>query len=90
MISMRTPRNILLHELVGLECIVMQSRNRGQVGIGGRIDDETLKTLVISGKRVFKRGSVFRVTLEDRKIDVDGDHLLTRSEDRIKKKLKRW
>ena len=87
---MRSAENILRHELIGLQCTVVRSMNKSQVGIHGRIEDETLKTMVISGKRVFKKDSAFRISIGDRTVEIDGNHLLTRPEDRIKKKIRRW
>ena len=87
---MRTVRNILLHELIGLYCQVVGAKNKSIIGVEGKITDETMKTLVINDKSVFKKGSVFRLTLNSKKVDVDGNYLLNRPEDRIKKKLKKW
>jgi len=91
---MRTPKNIIQHELIGLDCEVRQSLNQSQLGIHGRIIDETMKTLLLKTgadrKRVQKGGSIFRLKLDNAKVDVDGDYLVSRSEDRIKKKIKKW
>jgi ribonuclease P protein subunit POP4 len=87
---MREVKNILRHELIGLECTVVAAKNRDSVGIKGMIEDETLKTLVISGKTVFKKGSTFRVILGRKTMEIDGDYLVSRPEDRIKKKIKKW
>lgn len=87
---MRSAKNILRHELIGLQCKVVNSLNKSQIGISGVIENETLKTIVINGKRIFKKGSIFRINVANKTVDVDGDHLLTRPEDRIKKKIKKW
>ncbi|MBI4018199.1 MAG: ribonuclease P protein component 1 [Candidatus Aenigmarchaeota archaeon] len=91
---MRTAKNILRHELIGLECEVVKAGNPQNVGIKGRIVDETLKTLVIKdaggSRRVAKPKSVFRVVLGAEKADIDGDYIVARPEDRIKKKFKKW
>lgn len=87
---MRSAKNILRHELIGLGCVVVESQNKAQTGICGTIEDETMKTIVIGGKRIFKKGSVFRIKLNNEKVDVEGDYLLSRPEDRIKKKVKKW
>lgn len=87
---MRNAKNILLHELIGLQCEVIEAANKDQIGIKGKIIDETLKTINISDKRVFKTGSVFRVLLNGKRVDIDGNYLVARPEDRIKKKLKKW
>lgn len=87
---MRNVGNVLRHELIGLKCEVIASANASHVGVRGMIEDETLKTLVIGGRRVFKKGSVFRITVADHAVEVEGGHLLTRPEDRIKKKIRKW
>lgn len=94
MIVVRNAKNILRHELIGLECEVVKSRNPYNVGIKGKIIDETMKTLVIrSGekeKKILKAGSVFRLLLGKQKVDVTGDYIVARPEDRIKKKFQKW
>lgn len=94
MAAVRTPRNIMRHELIGLHCEVVASGNRSQIGTKGRIIDETLKTLVIktekSQKRIQKQGCVFRVALDEHVVDIDGDYMVARPEDRIKKKFSKW
>jgi len=87
---MRTAKNILRHELIGLQCEVVSSKNKSQAGIKGKVIDETLKTIVIEGKRVAKKDTTFRLILNDKKIDVNGNYLLARPEDRIKKKIQKW
>jgi ribonuclease P protein subunit POP4 len=87
---MRTVRNILRHELIGLYCEIVSSKNKSNVGLKGKIIDETIKTIVIDGKRIPKQNTIFRIKLNDIKIDVDGNYLLSRPEDRIKKKIRKW
>ncbi len=87
---MQSPKNILLHELIGLQCEVVNAKNKMQIGLRGKITDETMKTVTINNKCVFKCDSIFRLTVTGKKIDVDGNYLLARPEDRIKKKLKKW
>ena len=92
--GMRTPKNIKQHELIGLECEIVLATNKSQIGVKGRIIDETLKTLLLKTekgrKQIPKKGTVFRIRLHDKKVDVQGDGILARPEDRIKKKLKKW
>jgi ribonuclease P protein subunit POP4 len=90
---MRTPKNVLQHELIGLRCRIVGAKNTAHVGIAGKIRDETMKTLLIGNgeqKVVPKAGSTFRVRLDDTTVDIDGDAILARPEDRIKKLTKRW
>lgn len=87
-------RNILRHELLGLEVLVMRASNPLQEGLGGRIIDETKHTLLIrtsDGKqRIPKMHSIFRLTLENGpKIDVDGSALMGSPERRITLHMKK-
>ena len=90
-----TPRNILRHELIGLPVKIVKSSNKNQVGIKGRVVDETYHTLVIETpkgeKRVEKKSCVFVFTLPDNtKVEVEGKLIVGRPEDRIKKKFPKW
>ena len=90
---MRNERNILRHELIGLECKVVSSGNKSLVGLAGRIADETMKTLVLDRekrRRIPKQGTVFRIAVGKRSVIINGDMLVARPEDRIKKKFKKW
>jgi len=91
---MRTEKNILMHELIGLECEVVDSGNRSQIGIQGRIVDETMKTIVLETgsvkKTVQKQGAIFRLQLGAKKVEISGDFIIARPEDRIKKRMTRW
>lgn len=87
---MRNARNIVRHEVIGLECTVIKAENKAQIGIHGIVEDETMKTAVIDGKRIFKKGSVFRLKIGDELVEIEGDFLVSRPEDRIKKKIKKW
>lgn len=92
---MRSKRNILRHEFIGLQCEVIASRNKCQVGIKGKVVDETRNTLLLETKRGLKRiekeGRIFRFWLEDGSVvDVNGSYLLARPEDRIKKRFRKW
>jgi ribonuclease P protein subunit POP4 len=62
---MRTPENILRHELIGLTCRVNSSSNAFNTGISGKIIDETMKTIIIEKngerKNIEKKDSKFEV-----------------------------
>ena len=91
---MRTPKNILMHEFIGLHCRVVKSKNKYNVGIEGKIIDEGMKTMTLKTakdrKVVMKKDTTFRMDLDQQKVDVDGNFIIARPEDRIKKKFKRW
>ncbi|MBI5332491.1 MAG: ribonuclease P protein component 1 [Candidatus Aenigmarchaeota archaeon] len=87
-------KNILQHELIGLDCTVIRSGNKSQIGIKGKIVDETLRTLIIETehglKKILKDSCVFRMNLKGQNILVEGSYLIARPEDRIKKKIRKW
>ncbi len=88
-----SPRNILRHELIGLEASVVSSRNPSHRAVEGFIVDESMKTLVIEqdgeAKRVSKRDATFIIKLPSGLVEVEGAALYGRPEDRVKKKIKR-
>jgi len=72
-------------ELIGKEIKVVNSRNKSLLGITGKVTDETRETIVVETtkgkKRLLKNGSVFMI---DEKT-FQGNILLGRSEERLKK-----
>ena len=90
---MRNERNINIHELIGLDVIVVNSTNPPQRGIKGNIIDETRNTIVIETDRgrkiIMKKGAKFRVKLGDKYLDINGDDINYRPHERIKKILRR-
>jgi ribonuclease P protein subunit POP4 len=92
---MRTPENLVRHELIGLRAKVVESSNPKNVGIKGRIVDETRNTFTIEKKdgkekKLIKEENVFVFDLSGEKVRVEGKILVGRPEDRIKKKFKKW
>ena len=88
-----TPRNILRHELIGLEVDVIRSTNRCCDSISGKVVDESRNTLMIkqgeSVKRIAKRDALFKFKLPEGCVEVEGSALVSRPEDRVKRKSKR-
>jgi ribonuclease P protein subunit POP4 len=93
---MRVTPAILQHEFIGLNAKVVRSTHPGYVGITGKVVDETRNTLVIrhgnKDKVIVKNIAVFHFTLPDGTIvEVDGNAIVGRPEDRIKKRpRRRW
>ncbi len=90
-----TPRNLVRHELIGLLVKIEKSTDPSQKGLHGVVIDETYSTLRIEAKgkekTIPKGNCIFISTLPDKtKVQVDGRLLVSRPEDRIKKKLPRW
>jgi len=86
---MRTPTNITRHELIGLSMQIVDAQNKSLVGLAGEIVDETKNTLVIETthgeKKILKKGARFLLHLPTTDVIVDGNVLLGRPEERIKK-----
>ncbi|MBS3055535.1 MAG: ribonuclease P protein component 1 [Candidatus Aenigmarchaeota archaeon] len=90
-----TPENLVRHELIGLKVKVKDSPDRTVKGISGKIIDESYNTFKIETSKkekiVVKGINTFIFTLPDKtKVQVDGKLLISRPEDRIKKKIPRW
>ena len=84
--------NILQNEIIGLETEVLSDSNPVNVGIRGKVIDETMKTLVIRGMgthKIAKKDAVFKFLLDGVAVNVEGKALMGRPEDRVKKKIKR-
>jgi len=90
-----TPYNILNHELIGLRVKVVKSTHPGYVGIEGLVVDETMKTIKVmddEGKvKIIPKGCCsFRFKLpSDVIVEVEGNYLIGRPEDRVKRVVKR-
>lgn len=93
---MISPQNLVRHELCGLLVKIVKSTDPTQKRLSGRVIDETYNTLKIETKQnkektVAKVNCVFVFTLPDKtKVQVDGKLLVSRPEDRIKKKFPKW
>jgi ribonuclease P protein subunit POP4 len=92
---MITPKNLIKHELIGLEVEIADSTNKFQVGVKGLVVDETKNTLAIETekgmKKIQKKGSVFIFKISsEKKVKVNGNKIAVRPEDRLKLKVKKW
>lgn len=92
---MITQKNIVKHELIGLGVEIADSKNPSNKGVKGTVINETRNTLVIETdkgeKTLLKEQCVFVFELPDGgKIRIDGKLLVSRPEDRIKKKFRKW
>ena len=90
-----TPKNLVRHELISLKCKIAESTNKSIIGVEGIVIDETRNTLTLETKKgiknFIKEQCVFIFTLDSgEKVRVKGKLLVSRPEDRIKKRLKKW
>ncbi|MEN2975047.1 MAG: ribonuclease P protein subunit [Candidatus Caldarchaeales archaeon] len=87
-------RNIVRHEVIGLNVIARGIKQRVQHY--GEIVGESYKTFKIlkqDGRIItlIKDAYIFEFTLpNNEKVEIEGSALLGRPEDRLKKKIRRW
>ncbi len=87
------PKNIVIHELIGLGVVIVNHSDPSLIGLRGTIVDETLKTLLLETdrgkKRVPKKGGIFCFRLPDgRWTLVRGEEILFRPWERTKRGYK--
>ncbi|MBD3404883.1 MAG: ribonuclease P protein subunit [Candidatus Lokiarchaeota archaeon] len=91
-----TPRNLVHHELVGLQAHVTDSHDPTLICRSGTIIGESKEMIILdtgSGNLMIpKTICVFDITIPDRTVvRIDGEYLQGRPEDRLKKRLsRRW
>jgi len=91
---MRVTSAFVQNEFIGLDAKVVKSTNPKYISISGKVIDETRNTLVIrhenKDKTVVKNVAVFHFTMPNGTVvEVDGNVIIGRPEDRIKKRLRR-
>jgi ribonuclease P protein subunit POP4 len=85
---------VLQQCFIGLNAKVTRSSNPEYISIEGEVVDETRNTLVIlheeKEKKIIKDAAIFHFTLPDGTVvEIDGKSIVGRSENRVKKKVKR-
>ena len=90
---MITSKNLVHHEFIGLKVHVTSKKNKS-LNLNGTIIDETKNTIKIEDennceKIIPKVGSTFLFELPQGEIEINGDILSIRPEDRIKKRFKK-
>ena len=85
-------RNIVLHELIGLDVVVTRSADPSRYGIKGRVINETKNTLVIRTvggvKTVPKLSSTFKFLFGKKRFIVCGEEINFRPHERLEKSLR--
>ena len=91
---MITSKNLVHHEFIGLKVHVTSKKNKS-LNLKGTIIDETKNTIKIEDennheKIIPKNGSIFVFELSNgEKVEINGNILSIRPEDRIKKRFKK-
>lgn len=82
-------RDIIRYELIGLNAVIVDSKNSSDIGIKGKIVDETKSTLIIEDRgkrrRVFKNNITLNLNINKKAIRITGRLLFGRPKERIKK-----
>jgi ribonuclease P protein subunit POP4 len=91
---MKITPDVVNGEFIGADGRVAGSRHLGYIGISGKVVDESKNTFTIlqsgKAKSVVKEAAVFRFRFSDGTVvEIDGKLLVGRSEDRLKKTVKR-
>lgn len=91
---MKVTADILRHEFIGTKGLVAASPNRDLLGVGGSVVGETRNTFLFQQggltRSVIKEAATFHFTFNDGTVvEIDGKLLVGRSEDRLKKSVKR-
>lgn len=90
---MRNEKNLGMHELIGLYVEVANSTNPNQIGLCGRVIDETYHMLTIETERgekmIMKKGAIFRFHVDNKSSKLKGDLINYRPHERIKKLMRR-
>lgn len=85
----RKANNLVYHELIGLYAVVVDHTDRTLSGRRGVVVDETMNTITIDegGKhiKIPKLGSRIIFKLPDKDVEVLGEMLIGRPEDRVKR-----
>ncbi len=86
-----TPKNVVIHELIGLRVRVIHHPDPTLIGFTGMVEDETLNTLVISSRTVSKRGAIFLFEIKKGKwVPVKGEEIMFRPWERTKRGYKKF
>ena len=82
-------KNLVKHELIGLNIEIIDSKNPTLKGVSGKIIDETKSTIKIKSEKgtkvIIKDQIKMLITINNQKIEIDGSKLVGRLEDRLKK-----
>ena len=86
---MRTPKNLTLHELIGLSIQIVTSPRISEIGLQGTVINETKNTLTIKTPKqliIEKKGRKLCFKIGQKMSIIEGTALVGRPEERIKRK----
>ncbi len=90
-----TAWNVLAHELIGLEVKITGGVPRRNIGLSGKVVDETEHTIVIEDnlgneKRIAKKGIIISLLLTGGCVELKGSDIEYKPEERIKKYWRKY
>ena len=77
-------KSITKYELIGSYAEIVDSTNKSNIGIKGKITDETKYTIIINKKRLFKNNITLIIKIKEKKYKIQGKLLAKRPKDRLK------
>ena len=84
-------KDIRRKELIGREVELVDSTNKDNIGIKGKIINETKHTFIIkqskTKKTIMKNNTTLKIKMNNKNIIIKGKSLVGRPEDRIQKRL---
>jgi ribonuclease P protein subunit POP4 len=91
---MKVTPDIIRYEFIGVEGKVAKSPHEDYVGVGGKVIAETRNTFTFLGegqrRNIIKESAIFNFKFDDGTVvQIDGKLLVGRTEDRLKKSIKR-
>ena len=88
---MISPENLTSHEFVGLDTKIIKSSNPQIIGLNGRIIEETKSMFRINTRKgtkfIDKDNNLWKFTIQNKEISIDGYKIQKRPYDRIGGKL---
>ncbi len=89
---MQKRNELIKHELIGRNIEIIDSTNKANIGLKGKVLDETKHLLIIDTskgiKKVPKTGNLFQIQYLGEKINIKGELLFGAPAERIKTKVK--
>lgn len=82
-------KKLVKYEFIGTEIEIIDAKNKSSIGVKGKITDETKNMFILdNGKKIIKSQCTFKMKINGKTVEINGEVLVGRPEDRIKKMLR--
>jgi ribonuclease P protein subunit POP4 len=84
---MQDAKDVARHELIGLEAEVIGSKNKSDIGLKGKIIDETKSTISLQAKKrkvLFKNNITLIIRFKGKAVKIEGNLLSGKPKERTK------